>query len=212
MKSIFTSAFLLFGIAASNAALIVTNLAPATVLSDPSGAQGPSSSTTILLNGTSASGVTITNLIFPNVFTALGAVQTNATSTVTFAVEADTGIGGVPLVSALQAGSSVSSSLTYGGSLISAPILADTASPTARWNGGEDAYLGVRFTSGGNTHYGWVHVIWNEATPIEDSTAVIDSYAYDNTPNAPAIIPVPEPTSALMLSIFGVSMIFRRRK
>ena len=45
--------------------------------------------------------------------------------------------------------------------------------------GVSNQYLGVRFTDGGNTHYGWIEL----SVSAEADTIVIHSYGYDATPD-----------------------------
>jgi hypothetical protein len=51
------------------------------------------------------------------------------------------------------------------------------------WLGETDKYLGVKFSIGANTHYGWIRL----DVASDASSAVIKDFAYDATPNAPIL-------------------------
>ncbi len=51
------------------------------------------------------------------------------------------------------------------------------------WLGETDKYLGVKFTVGTNTHYGWIRL----DVASDASSAVIKDFAYDATPDAPIL-------------------------
>jgi len=42
----------------------------------------------------------------------------------------------------------------------------------------QDAFMGIKFTISGNTHYGWVRIMWN------GTNFIYKDYAYENVPNA----------------------------
>ena len=71
-----------------------------------------------------------------------------------------------------------------------------------------DGYVGVQFQIGANTHFGWVHVNWDPAT----DTATIDSYAYNNTPDAASHVPEPSALTLLGLGALGLAARRRRRE
>lgn len=70
-----------------------------------------------------------------------------------------------------------------------------------------DGYLGVQFDIGGNTHYGWVHVINTYGI-----TGEIVEWAYESNPNTGLEAGViPEPTT-LLLFLAGTGLLALRKK
>lgn len=56
------------------------------------------------------------------------------------------------------------------------------------WVGGEDAYLGVRFTLGGLLRYGWIHLVWDPATELLEA----DRFGYQDDGSVAVVPPAPE--------------------
>jgi len=84
----------------------------------------------------------------------------------------------------------------------------------SRWKGpANHGALGVRFTIGGNTHYGFVSVGIDDTNPPGANTPVFGTYGYESVPNS-NIQPIPEPSSLglLALGAAGLSMMRRRKK
>ena len=73
------------------------------------------------------------------------------------------------------------------------------------WNSDQN-YVGFRFDSGGNTHYGWAQ--------LNLASQQIVAAAYNDTPDAPIMVgQVPEPSNLALLGlgIVGLSMMRRRK-
>lgn len=79
------------------------------------------------------------------------------------------------------------------------------------WNLGDTAYVGLRFSSGGQTYYGWAHVHINANASI-----TLMDFAYDNTPGTglvTGVVPEPSTLSILLLTAGAAGMgAYRRRK
>lgn len=124
------------------------------------------------------------------------------------------GVGGFFYPTALQPGDSVGPALNFDGNLSAATHTFGTLSNgtggggpgVGEWMGGGDAYLGAKFQVGPDTHYGWVHVVWDPGS----STATVDQIAYESTPNAAASV-VPEPSTVFLLALGAVGLARRRR-
>lgn len=88
--------------------------------------------------------------------------------------------------------------------------------PNARENSPDFApgsYMGFRFGTPGNYHYGWLEVQWNQSTSYFE----VFSGAYDSTPNVAILagaVAVPEPRSAAALGVLalGGAAVRRYRK
>ncbi len=206
-KLLFTSFSVLIASVANAALIITTPTSPFVVVSGPTAQNinlnsdlGPTGDTTIDLS------ITVTDLSAFFLGKALAVNRSVSGATGSFAKDPGTGAPGDPLALAIPFGGNVTSALTYD---INPTFLALTTDPSAQWTSvNPDAYLGVQFQIGSNTHYGWVHVVWNEAI----ARATIDQYAYESTPNTTApITAIPEPSSAMILGLIGAGMIFRRR-
>lgn len=124
------------------------------------------------------------------------------------------GPGGFFYPTAFQPGQSVGPALNFDGNLSAATHTFGTLSNgtggggpgVGDWFGGGDAYLGAKFTVGPDTHYGWVHVVWDPGT----GTATVDEVAYESTPNVGAAV-VPEPSTVFLLALGAVGLARRRR-
>jgi hypothetical protein len=79
------------------------------------------------------------------------------------------------------------------------------------WDATTHGYIGVRFTTSAQQYLGWAELTLNQATP----GAVLNSYAYNNTPNTQiAAGEVPEPSSMALFAAgaAGLAILRRRRK
>ena len=80
--------------------------------------------------------------------------------------------------------------------------------------GGKRGAIGLRFESGGNLRYGFADITikdFNSASPFD---LTLNSVSYESVPGQPAIVAVPEPTSALLVGVVlttSFGMIRRRR-
>jgi hypothetical protein len=118
------------------------------------------------------------------------------------------------IVSALVAGTPINSSSTYGLSDPSYDLT--TSASSGGWRGAQDEYMGVTFTEGGSTYYGWIEL--SVATNID---ATILGWAYQNTPGVgilagdTGVQSVPEPSTMVMaataLGAFTL-VAYRRRR
>jgi hypothetical protein len=81
------------------------------------------------------------------------------------------------------------------------------------WDATTHGYIGVRFTTSAQQYLGWAELTLNHATP----GAVLNSYAYDSTPNTQITAgegAVPEPSSMALFAAgaAGLAILRRRRK
>lgn len=76
--------------------------------------------------------------------------------------------------------------------------------------GGIEAYLGVQFKIGENTHYGWVQV---ENIFDDVGGGIIKAFAYESEPGVPIIAgAVPEPSGAMLVGMGGIFLLGRRKR
>lgn len=87
---------------------------------------------------------------------------------------------------------------------------------TGAWQGGADAYLGLRINSGAGFNYGWAHVSYDDAA----NTMTLKEFAIEQTLNTaitagdvgtPANA-TPEPSSVLLVALGLGGMALRRRR
>lgn len=115
-------------------------------------------------------------------------------------------------------GDSVGPSLSYAGTTVNLNAAIDNASfgiSLGQWGGGETGYIGLRFNAAGSVHYGFVRLSWfpDDNQFASDSFAVIDQIGFNTTPGEPAVIlPIPEPSSALLLLLAGLPIAMVRRR
>jgi hypothetical protein len=106
-------------------------------------------------------------------------------------------------IGALNNGDEVSSAemfssygLLAGDITITIPLLGQTLNyPLGEWLGVTDKFLGVKFTAGANTHYGWVRMDVSAGADV----ITIKDYAFNATPNAPI-------NAGQMVSLDGITM------
>jgi hypothetical protein len=123
------------------------------------------------------------------------------------------GAGGFFYPTAFQPGQSVGSALFFSANSAGAPNSFGTlvnsggggGPGVGAWQGGMDGYLGVRFSVGGSSHFGWVHVVWSPG----QSMLSIDRVAYEDQVGVPALVPEPAPLTLLALGAAGLA---RRRR
>ncbi len=90
--------------------------------------------------------------------------------------------------------------------LIGCVLLGNDVACLGFWGANLD-YVGVEFSIGGQTHYGWVEV----EVPFFASGGIIRSFAYETQPGVPILAgAVPEP-SALLLLTSGLALPLCRR-
>lgn len=114
-------------------------------------------------------------------------------------------------------------SITSGGST--------AANSSGVWVEDVQSFAGVRFNIGGNTHYGWIRLSWNDTHGIDTSMTpdgfvdqvTIYDWAYESTPDTtilagatppPTPPTVPEPGSLALLATgaAGIAALRRRRQ
>ena len=79
---------------------------------------------------------------------------------------------------------------SYGTHTLGADLFIETAGgfvtmseSIGNWLGETNKYLGVKFSIGANTHYGWIRL----DVALDATSAVIKDFAYDATPDAPIL-------------------------
>ena len=77
-----------------------------------------------------------------------------------------------------------------------------------------DGYLGLRFTVGGNTFYGYASLsIIGYADPNTPDAFILHSIAYDNTPNTAIVAgAVPEANSLGLVALGGIGLAAYRQR
>jgi hypothetical protein len=95
------------------------------------------------------------------------------------------GLANIPQGSSIGPGNSWDSSSTLVGLNInvSIPLLGYSTNIQSGPMIGTTGFIGLKFSVGGNTHYGWARV---EVTPNGEILSIKD-YAYDGTPNTPIV-------------------------
>jgi hypothetical protein len=81
--------------------------------------------------------------------------------------------------------------------------------PLAEFNNVTDAYIGLSFPTGGNTHYGWIRVDVNNAA----NTFVVKDWAYESVPGAGIRAGhIPEPGTLGLLAAGATGLLALRRR
>jgi hypothetical protein len=117
---------------------------------------------------------------------------------------------------ALPAGASISPSLnpafvwfdrnSSGGS--ATIVASSTIGSLGYFQGSTDAYAGIRFESGGNFHYGWLHI-----QNFGLNLGQISEWAYESNPNTSILAgAVPEPSALALLTVAGIALLARRKR
>ena len=117
---------------------------------------------------------------------------------------------GLSYASALTAGSPID--VTTAGPSFFGSMAFGAANPNAQFNNVTDAFLGLSFPSGPNTHYGWVRVDVNNAA----GTFLIKDWAYESTPGVgiaagAGIVPEPATLGLLACGAVGIAAIRRQK-
>ena len=113
-----------------------------------------------------------------------------------------------------EVGDSVGPTLSFSDEFLALGLDVVGVGSANEWGGGLTGYLGIEFEIAGATHYGFARVIWS---PDNDSLATtsfvtVDQVGYNTVANAPAIIPIPEPSSVMLLFGVGIASLVRRRR
>lgn len=118
----------------------------------------------------------------------------------------------------LQVGDSLGNSNSFNGNagdMETSLLATEGASTSGEWAGGDLGYIGVSFEIAGATHFGFARVQWvpgDLADPAASSSfAIVDQIGYETVANQSLVIPVPEPSTAL-LSAFAVLALFKRKR
>lgn len=73
---------------------------------------------------------------------------------------------------------------------------------------GQNAYLGVEFSIGNSTHYGWINLDIHDSYPF----GRIHGWAYESTPGMPIMAgAIPEPTTLSLIGIGAMAILFRKK-
>ncbi len=116
---------------------------------------------------------------------------------------------GLNYVTALTAGATIDSS-TVGPSFFGS-LAYGANNPNAQFNNVTDAYIGLSFPTGGNTHYGWIRVDVNNAA----KTFLVKDWAYESQPGVGIKAGdgfVPEPATLGLLACGAAGIATMRRK
>lgn len=131
-------------------------------------------------------------------------------STVQLAVTPEGGLGSTGFLTLLNAGDTIDGSLGYGdrGYMVEGP----TINPT--WAEGVTGYAGFVFDNGSGPLYGWLQIRFDS-----DTDFTVLQVAYEDSGAAIAAsqlagAPIPEPSTAVLLSLglVGISVFFRKRR
>jgi hypothetical protein len=118
------------------------------------------------------------------------------------------GAGGIP-VSSLSPSNDVTPNLIFGGRTDFSPTYGNFAGIGGV--AGAGAVIGVRFTDGVNTHFGWAQI------SIEAGGTILHGFGYNDTPGvlshaSDTVDVIPEPSSILMIALGAAGLGMRRRR
>ena len=117
-------------------------------------------------------------------------------------------------VAALTAGMTIGSALSYGTDSL---LLSKKVLQGGNWPNdlNDPRYIGIRFLSGINTHYGWVRISAIADDGAEEARATVFDWAYEDTPDAEITagdIGVPEPASFTLFALGAAGLALLRRQ